>query len=46
MSVKRSTISKQDKLRILEEVKEHGVKITVDKHGIYPATQPTLCTST
>lgn len=38
MSVKRRTFSKQDKLKILKEVQEHGVKITLDKHGIYPAT--------
>jgi len=38
MSVKRRTFSKQDKLKILKEVKEHGVKITLDKHGLYPAT--------
>ena len=38
MSVSQRTFSKQDKLRILKEVKEHGVKITLDKHGLYPAT--------
>jgi len=36
--MKRRTFSKQDKLKILKEVSEHGVKITLDKHGIYPAT--------
>lgn len=38
MSMKRRTFSKQDKLKILKEVQEYGVKITLDKHGIYPAT--------
>jgi len=38
MSMKRRTFSKEDKLRILNEVREHGVKITLDKHGLYPAT--------
>ena len=38
MSVQRRTFSKKDKLKILKEVKEHGVKITLDKHGLYPAT--------
>jgi len=38
MSVQRRTFSKEDKLKILKEVKEHGVKITLDKHGLYPAT--------
>jgi len=36
--MKRRTFSKQDKLKILKEVQEYGVKITLDKHGIYPAT--------
>lgn len=38
MSRKKRTFSKEEKLRILEESKIHGVKLTLEKHGIYPAT--------
>ena len=38
MSRKKRTFSKEEKLRILEESKMHGVKLTLEKHGIYPAT--------
>jgi len=38
MSRKKRTFSKEEKLKILEESKTHGVKSTLEKHGIYPAT--------
>ncbi|MEL7196555.1 MAG: transposase [Bacteroidota bacterium] len=38
MSKKKRTFSKEEKLKILEESKTNGVKITLEKHGIYPAT--------
>ena len=38
MDMKKRTFSKEDKLRILKEAEEHGVKVTLDKHGVYPAT--------
>ena len=34
----RRTFSKEQKLQILKEVAENGVNITLEKHGIYPAT--------
>ena len=37
MNQKR-TFTKQEKLAILKEAGEHGVKVTLEKHGIYPAT--------
>lgn len=37
MSTKRS-FSKSEKLSILREASENGVKSTLEKHGIYPAT--------
>lgn len=30
--------SKSEKIRILRECEENGVKVTLEKHGIYPAT--------
>lgn len=30
--------SKTEKLKILKEAKEHGVKVTLDKYGVYSAT--------
>jgi putative transposase len=30
--------SKEEKLQILREAEEKGVKATLEKHGIYPAT--------
>ena len=38
MSRTKRKFSKEEKLKILEESKTHGVKITLEKHGIYPAT--------
>jgi len=38
MSKKKRTFSKEEKLKILKESKTKGVKITLEKHGIYPAT--------
>ena len=37
MSMKR-TFTKDQKLQILQEATEKGVSITLEKHGIYPAT--------
>jgi putative transposase len=34
----RKKYSKEEKLRIIEEVAAHGVKATLDKYGVYPAT--------
>ena len=38
MSRSRRKFSKEEKLSILKEASEHGVKVTLEKHGIYPAT--------
>lgn len=38
MSRTKRKFSKEEKLRILKESKAKGVKITLEKHGIYPAT--------
>ena len=35
---KKRTFSKAEKLSILKEASEHGVKVTIEKHAIYPAT--------
>ena len=37
MTEKRK-FTKEEKLQLLKEVEEHGVKTTLEKHGIYPAT--------
>jgi len=37
MNTKR-TFSKEEKLQILREAQEKGVKTTLSKHGVYPAT--------
>jgi putative transposase len=34
----RKKYSKEEKLRIVQEAEEQGVKATLDKYGIYPAT--------
>ena len=34
----KRTFKKSEKLAILKEASEQGVKITIEKHGIYPAT--------
>ena len=34
----RRKYSKEEKLRIVQEAAEQGVKATLDKYGIYPAT--------
>lgn len=34
----KRTFSKEEKLQILKEAEEKGVKSTLEKHGIYPAT--------
>lgn len=38
MSMQKRKFTKEEKLRILEENKIHGVKATLEKYGIYPAT--------
>jgi putative transposase len=38
MDVKKRTFSKEEKIRLVQEASEHGVKVTLDKYGIYPAT--------
>jgi|SRR5690554_2570055 len=35
---KKRTFTEQEKLDILKEAGEHGVKSTLQRHGIYPAT--------
>lgn len=35
---KKRTFTKEEKLLILKEVEQEGVKSTLEKHGIYPAT--------
>ena len=37
MSMKR-TFTKDQKLQLLKEASEKGVTVTLEKHGIYPAT--------
>ncbi len=34
----RRNWSKEEKLAILKEAEQHGVKVTIRKHGIYPLT--------
>jgi putative transposase len=34
----RKKFSKDEKVRIVREAAEHGVKATLDKYGVYPAT--------
>ena len=36
--MKKRKFSKEDKLQIIKEASEQGVKNTLEKHGIYPAT--------
>lgn len=31
------TFTKEEKLKILKEVEQEGLKFTLEKHGIYPA---------
>jgi putative transposase len=35
---KKRTFTEAEKLKILREAGEHGVKPTLEKHGIYPVT--------
>lgn len=37
-NMKKRTFTKEEKLKILEESAIHGVKLTLEKYGIYPAT--------
>ena len=36
--MERRKFSKEEKVRILREARDHGVKETLSKHGLYPAT--------
>lgn len=36
--MKKRKFSKEDKLQIIKEASEQGVTVTLEKHGIYPAT--------
>jgi transposase-like protein len=38
MSKKKRTFSKEEKLSIFKEASEQGLKVTLDKHGLFPAT--------
>lgn len=38
MSREKRKFSKEEKLKILEESKLHGVKLTLEQYGVYPAT--------
>lgn len=38
MRTSRRKFSKEEKLSILKEAGEHGVSVTLEKHGIYPTT--------
>ena len=38
MSMQKRKFTKEEKLLIIEESKMNGVKATLEKHGIYPAT--------
>jgi putative transposase len=35
---RKRTFTQDEKLKILKEAGEHGVKMTLEKHGIYPVT--------
>jgi len=36
--MEKRKFSKEDKLRVIKEALEKGVTVTLEKHGIYPAT--------
>lgn len=36
--MEKRKFSKEDKLRVIKEASEQGVTVTLEKHGIYPAT--------
>lgn len=36
--MEKRTFSKEQKLQIIKEASENGVTLTLNKHGIYPAT--------
>lgn len=38
MSMEKKNYSKQEKLKILKEASERGVKPTLDKYNVYPTT--------
>ena len=38
MSMTKKKYTKAEKVRILNEAKRQGVKVTLDKYNLYPAT--------
>ena len=38
MSMEKRTFTKEEKLAVLKEAGNHGVTLTLEKYGIYPAT--------
>jgi len=38
MTMKKRTFSKEEKLQIIKEATIHGVQVTLDKYGVYPAS--------
>lgn len=36
--MERRKFNREEKLRILKEARENGVKVTLNKHGVFPAT--------
>ena len=38
MTMKKRTFTKEDKLRIIREASENGVKATLEKYDVYPAS--------
>lgn len=38
MTMKKRTFTKEEKLRIIKEASENGVKATLEKYDIYPAS--------
>jgi putative transposase len=38
MKPQKRSFTKKEKLEIIKEVTAHGVRLTLEKHGVYPAT--------
>lgn len=38
MTMKKRSFTKEEKLRIIKEAGEHGVNVTLEKHGVYRAS--------
>lgn len=38
MKPQKRSFTKKEKLEIIKEVSEQGVRVTLEKHGVYPAT--------